>query len=39
MHQTSLDTLESMVTPLSMEGTEEQSTVPSSEGILEAGTP
>ena len=37
--QTSLDTLESMETPLSMEGTEEQSTLPSSEETLKAGTP
>ena len=39
MHQTSLDTLELMETPLSMEVTEEQSTLPSSEETLEAGTP
>ena len=38
-HQTSLDTLESMETPLSMDGTEEQYTLPSSEETLEAGTP
>ena len=35
-HQTSLDTLESIETPLSMEGTEEQFTLPSSEETLEA---
>ena len=39
VHQTSLDTLESMETPLSTEGTEEQSTLPSCEETLEAGTP
>ena len=38
-HQTSLDTLESMGTSLSMEGTEKQSTFPSSEETLEAGIP
>ena len=38
-HQTSVDTLESMETHLSMEHTEEQSTLPSSEETLEAGTP
>ena len=38
-HQTSLDTLESKEMLLSMEGTEEQSTFPSSKETLEAGTP
>ena len=38
-HQTSLDTLESLETPLSMEGTEGQSILPSSEETLEIGTP
>ena len=39
VHQTSLDTLDPMEISLSMEGTEEQSTLPSSEETLEAGTP
>ena len=39
MHQTNLDTLESMETLLSTESTEEPSTLPSSEETLEAGTP
>ena len=38
MHQTSLNTLESTETHLSMEGIEEQSTLPSSEETLETGT-